>query len=112
MGPNDYTVKNGMGPVVQSGKTRWDQLTSLAKIASDKLSYIRKKAVYIEAGQGHSKAGFSVYVTLGHDSAIIKKLPYLYTCFGHFVKSLKTFSVVIYAHHLSASRGDNRRLLL
>jgi len=25
---------------------------------------------------------------------------------------LKTFSVVIYAHHLSASRGDNRRLLL
>jgi len=25
---------------------------------------------------------------------------------------LKTFSVVIYAHHLSASRGDNRRILL
>ena len=31
-------VKNWMGPNVQSGKTRWDQTSSLAKMAWDQMS--------------------------------------------------------------------------
>ena len=31
-------VRNWMGPNVQSGKTRWDQTSSLAKMAWDQMS--------------------------------------------------------------------------
>jgi len=38
MGPISLLVKNWMGPNVQSGKTRWDQTSSLAKMAWDQMS--------------------------------------------------------------------------
>ena len=38
MGPIVLLVRNWMGPNVQSGKTRWDQMSSLAKMAWDQMS--------------------------------------------------------------------------
>ena len=38
MGPLVLLVRNWMGPNVQSGKTRWDQTSSLAKMAWDQMS--------------------------------------------------------------------------
>jgi len=38
MGPIVLLVSNWMGPNVQSGKTRWDQTSSLANIAWDQMS--------------------------------------------------------------------------
>ena len=38
MGPIVLLVKNWMGPNVQSGKTRWDQTSNLAKMAWDQMS--------------------------------------------------------------------------
>jgi len=38
MGPIVLLVKNWMGPNVQSGKTRWDQTSSLEKMAWDQMS--------------------------------------------------------------------------
>jgi len=38
MGPIVLLVRNWMEPNVQSGKTRWDQTSSLAKMAWDQMS--------------------------------------------------------------------------